>query len=298
MFKAGFLVQTPYGKGVVVAAKNRTNTEVRIDATWEVLTIKSEFLTAVPEKVADTGWWLPAKAGQVKVGQQIMTIDGQIGTVTRPDGKAWVFTTCKPSNLQIYALRVFVPDADAYIAQSEDFVNFASFQPVKEDAIWASHWAAWESKFASTHSKAIANYCGSWYETLNRQLRKGKAASTIPYCDRLDAALGMGMTERDMIVWRAGSRKFDVTIPVGSTFSDKGFGSCTIRRRFSESWGAGVLFEIRVPKGTRGGYVGNVSQHRDEKEFILPRNAMYRVVSISKPANGRPLVVCDLVGQG
>lgn len=304
MFAKGHEVETQHGRAVIVKRVNAARMQVRVIATGSVVEVLGSKITPLPVQVADKGWWLPAQSGKLAAGQTVMTHDGQIATITRLDGKAWCFTTAKPSNQQVYALRVFVADSAAYSAIDETAQTFDHFTPVKEDTIWRTHWVQWASQFQTTHTKAITNYCGSWYIELNAALRKGAPASSLKYCDRLDAALAMGKTERDMVVYRAGSSKFNTNMPAGSTFSDKGFGSCTINLQTAKNWtlgsnGTKALFVIRVPKGSTGGYVGSgiASQHTGEYEFILPRNCTFKVVKIEKPIGGQPRVTCDLIAQ-
>lgn len=301
MFKPGHYVQTPHGKAVILRKLGNTNMSVQLDATFEVLTVKSEYIMPMPISLPGKGTWLPAQAGTLTLGQTVMTIDGQVATVTKLWGKTWADITAKPKCQQIYALRVFVPEGAEYVAIAPEERNFARFAAVKQDEKWTNYWKLWVSKFQATHQKAVTNYCNSWYRPVNEHLRAGFPAHTMKYIDRLDAALYMVTTYADMLVWRKGSSKFDITMPVGSTFSDLGFGSCSIRKSFADDWsgtsgGKGVLFEIRVPKGSYGGYTGDYSPHT-EYEFLLPRGATYRIVKITKRPSKPPIVVVDLIKQ-
>lgn len=303
MFKTGYTIQTPAGEGLIVKKLGQTSVQVLVEN--DTLTFKSSQCHPLPKKIEGAGWWLPAQPKALKIGDSVMLFDGSVTEVTGYWGEkpgVWYECASKPKHHQVYALRIFIPDCDAYVTY-DPTVNFDSFsyKPVTEDAAWKTLWnTTWVANFQPTHFRAIANYVGSGYASLNSALRHGTPASDIKYCDRLDMALAMGKTDRNMLIWRAGSKSFDITMPIGSTFTDAAFGSHTIKKSMAESWGGGnkAIFEVRVPAGSKGAYVQYQSPHKTEYEFLLPRNCTYRIVKIEKPAYGRPLVTVDLISQG
>ena len=44
----------------------------------------------------------------------------------------------------------------------------------------------------------------------------------------------------------------------------------------------GVVVKFHLPKGTSGAYIGDYSQFKSEKEFVLNRNAKYEAILKSK----------------
>jgi preprotein translocase subunit YajC len=291
MFKVGHDVMTPGGKGTVVETVGTKAVVVRLASTLNDFTFKSSVCRALP--TAD-GAWVPAAKYAVAVGTEVLTMAGQLGTVTEMTGSAWAKVATKRAGWhQVYSLRV-----RAFTGAAAPTVGFDACKPVVNDAAWKSHWAAWNAKLQPTHTKAISNYTGSWYVELNRALRDGVKAEQIKYCDRLDAALAMGTLDRPAVMWRSGSSKFDKSTPVGMEFTDAGFGSCSIDEGTAFGWGNSgkVLFEIRALPGTRGAYVETVSYHKHEKEFVLPRNTRYRVAAI-RTESLRTVLTVDVVGQ-
>lgn len=288
MFKAGFPVTTPIGIGTIVAVKGQSGVTAAVNgAMW---TGKSSECRAVP--TIDGMWVVPA-LGSIAVGDDIRFLNGTVHTVGKSQ-KSWVQCACHSAWRQTYS--VLVRSAMARAIGPVSPSSYDACAPVVVDAAWTKHWAAWTAGFATTHTKAIQNYTSSWYVQVNKSLRAGHPATAIKYIDRLDDALGMGRTDRDMIVWRSGSSKFDKATPVGAEFTDAGFGSSTIDKSVAFNWGSHnkVLFEIRVLAGSVGGYVDNVSSCKGEAEFIIPRNARYRVAGRREESH-RVVFVVDLL---
>lgn len=284
MFKAGDQVKVAGSTGTVVG--NTGFSQIHVAINGETHTFKTGQLTMATTPAG----CMPVIKGSLKVGSKVVTADGMTATVQKLNGSAWAYLDLKPQVRHINTLFVKV---DAIAAAG----NYDACTAVTKDETWTSVWKAWTLKFATTHRMAVQNYTTSWYIELNKALRSGVAAKDIKYCDRLDAALAMGATDRNMIVWRSGSSKFDTTTPIGTVFSDRGFGSTSIDSSIAFGWGSNgkVLFEIRVLAGTRGGYVDSISSCRGEAEFILPRNAQYRVVG-RREEKGRIVFVVDLLG--
>jgi len=66
---------------------------------------------------------------------------------------------------------------------------------------------------------------------------------------------------------------------VGQVFSDEGYMSTTVN--VNKKFG-GVHAEIRAPKGTNGGYLGNLPDgtHNNEAEWLLPRGSSMVVTGV------------------
>lgn len=293
-FKVGHTVNTPIGIGLVVKTVGTKSVVVLDNASGVSTTFTAAQCAAL---ATSDGSWVPAKKGCIQQGQDVMTMAGTITQAVGFEGAAWVqvkTSTARGKGTwhQVYSLRV--RNASAVRAS----FDFDTCSEVVIDAAWKSLWSAWKAQLQTTHVKAVTNYCLSWYAEVNARLRKGVAPADVKYCDRLDAALDMGQTDRAILVWRSASRKFDKATPVGAQFTDPGFGSCTIRKEFAWGWGLDdkVLFEIRCAPGTRGAYVRVLSPHKHEDEFLLPRGARYEVAG-RREENGRVVYVVNLIGQ-
>ena len=56
-----------------------------------------------------------------------------------------------------------------------------------------------------------------------------------------------------------------------------------VAKRFAKhSADKGVVVEFHLPKGTNGAYIGDYSKYKNEKEFVLNRNAKYEIVDKGK----------------
>lgn len=290
-FKAGFQIMTPEGPAVVASTKGQSEVTVWAPVGGLTQTFKASKCRAI---ATPDGKWIPPVLGTLYVGQDVRFLDGTVHQVGKPQ-KGWLQCGCHNKWQQAYSILVRNLAATDIAAA----YDYSQCQPIIEDAAWKNAWVAWGKQLQPTHLKAVTNYTSNWYAEVNRALRAGTPATdpSLKYVDRLDSAIALGVAPRPMIVYRAGSRKFDASTPVGTEFSDAGFGSTSIRRAFALGWGAGCLFEIRVPAGATGAFIGYKSTHKHEDEYLLPRNCTYRVVS-STTVNDRPYFVVDLIGWG
>lgn len=205
---------------------------------------------------------------------------------------ALVATTAAPST---------APAAEPAITWSiYDGVDWTSCTPISDDQAWTAYWNVWLSRLTHAHRKQLTDYTGSWFRAVNQTLRANPTTLPEPIkVAHLDAALRLMPMPRDGVVYRAGSRKFDLNITPGERFHDLGYGSASIRESFALGWGEGVVFEIRIAAGTPCAYVRSASAHPNEDELIIPRGAHYEVVSVTPKDDcprKRGRVVVNLVG--
>jgi hypothetical protein len=143
----------------------------------------------------------------------------------------------------------------------------------------------WGPKLTSEETAAISHYTGSGSTSINNYLRgKGSHSSqaTIKtYSDRISSALAKAPTPPPPeLVWRGmgyhGSDALANAVAPGDIIKLRGFQSASIDPEFASGWsgGSGVLFEIQ-PKA--GAYVQHISNHKSEKEFIMPHDRQYVV---------------------
>lgn len=128
---------------------------------------------------------------------------------------------------------------------------------------------------------AVGHYTDGGYTSMNRDLRAGKkptgqAATTTKY---LDEFLAKNSAPEDLKLYRKVSGDYanilkSVMFP-GAKFIDRGFVSTSI----NDGWSGSLHWKINVPKGSKGAYVDDISSHRGEREFILPRNSVFVVKS-------------------
>ncbi len=77
----------------------------------------------------------------------------------------------------------------------------------------------------------------------------------------------------------------------GISFTDPCFGSSSISSDVAKRFNApflnnAVILEIAAHKGTSGIWMGDRSEHKNEHEFIMPRNTKYTVVGVHNSEKG------------
>lgn len=147
---------------------------------------------------------------------------------------------------------------------------------------------------------ALKDYTGYNYQNINGLLRKGEEDITnvSKQKDRvkgIDNALDkLPRTPKNMKVFRGVSNNVANNMTVGDTVVDKGFMSTSLNKRFGSAWSGAVAIEIRVPKGSKGAYLGTISnQGNNESEFLLPRGSKLKVLSKTAPPKSR--IIAELV---
>jgi hypothetical protein len=82
---------------------------------------------------------------------------------------------------------------------------------------------------------------------------------------------------------------------VGSTVHDTGHMSVSTveGREFSRE----VIYEVKVPTGKGiGAYVGQLSQHKSEAEFLFNRGTIFKIVKVRKRGQ-KPIVTLEVYGR-
>lgn len=165
---------------------------------------------------------------------------------------------------------------------------------------------SWQKDLSRAERKGLSVYTGDFYEDINDWLRSGMEDDDEyleDFVDNIDSAIEKFETTEDVVVYRGVSsqvirqygNKLDESI-VGKDFWDPGYMSTSIdsvqAEKFandhaSESRGKPVLLKLEIPSGTgRGAYVGGVSEHAEEKEFLLRRDATFTFTSFEERADG------------
>lgn len=153
-------------------------------------------------------------------------------------------------------------------------------------------WGSWAKKNATI----LETYQGGEYESMNGYLRNGSDEFAKRDVDDLKAALDEApRTSKDMVVWRGGvgTVLHELGMEEGDTFTDPGFVSTSLTSSFAQGFGwlgpqGQDVVEIRMPKGTTGGYnVENGQEDFGEMEFILQAGTKFKIVKKPKPETER-----------
>lgn len=170
------------------------------------------------------------------------------------------------------------------------------------------NFGAWKKSLTAQERQDLYDYQNGPHGDLNRWLRTGEElpeelkAEYETWRENLDAAIGKGASPEDLTVFRGFenpdiSRNFDRIN--GTIIGDEGYTSTSlsepVAKRFTRGANDPILAEIRVPKGSKMGYVDSVNSV-DEFEALLPRGTRFRVVSADYDERGRKHMVLEVVG--
>jgi ADP-ribosyltransferase exoenzyme/Phage Mu protein F like protein len=164
------------------------------------------------------------------------------------------------------------------------------FRPssTREAEEWADkHYKEWGNSLTQEEKSAIHTYTGSGYGSINSYLRSKDTSSSWvePVIQALDSALDKKLTPAGLVAFRqynisVHGRSREQLRP-GMDLDDAGFTSTTLVP--GGMW-HGDLLEVRIPKGTPGGWMnaaGSHSSHSNEKEFLLSRKVdKLRIVEV------------------
>jgi hypothetical protein len=174
------------------------------------------------------------------------------------------------------------------------------------------HYGQWARNLTDAQSEALSHYTEGGYESMNKAAREGNldlyGKANAEHIRQLDAALRKAVTPDPITVYRGigdtHAAVFDLAkLRPGDTIAEKGFTSTSLSRKLAADQFAGpdgAMLEIRIPKGSHGGYVNatGLSRVEEEREFVLPLNAArYKVRSVEHK-NGVPHITVDLIGDG
>jgi polyhydroxyalkanoate synthesis regulator phasin len=153
---------------------------------------------------------------------------------------------------------------------------------------WTDTW--WGTLKADTKS-AWGNYTGSGYIDINSYWRKGTTKHGFMSPEKIKEvsellSKSMQTVKTEFTVFRGTNIDIDKFVK-GKVWTDEGFVSTAINP--GSSW-SGVKFEIVLPKGTKGMYIGNRSSHPGENEFLIDRDTKFRILEVDKDKNKIKLI--------
>jgi hypothetical protein len=159
----------------------------------------------------------------------------------------------------------------------------------------AKSYESWHNNMSPDENKALVWYQGNGYKTINGHLRSGaaKGQMTDQNIANLDKAIAKTSLPKDTILYRgtafsAYSAQLgdDPSKWVGKTFEDKGYMSTTVD--FAQSF-SGVKAVVRAPKGTKGGFLGNLpgGSHNNEQEILMARGTKMVITGVQYNPTGK-----------
>ena len=131
---------------------------------------------------------------------------------------------------------------------------------------------------------------GNYYHDLNKiaynkDFNPSNKEELINMSNVLDESFKKFKLKDDIIAYRGMSKTELKSLLEGNIFKEFKHLSIDkeVAKRFSKmSVDGGVVVKFHLPKGTNGAYIGDYSQFKNEKEFVLNRNSKYEIVTKNK----------------
>lgn len=163
-----------------------------------------------------------------------------------------------------------------------------------------------QDKLTGDEGGAVIYYSTDGHYPMNNCLRLGRDCDEGKYyIDDLTSALDKSTVPEDTIVYRQTQASVIKYMMDQGTTKDKGFCSTTHNLTWASQVGSSkkpTVCEIKVPAGTKGGYLQKFSPFEEEAELLLQRGTQFKFTGvIEKMAPGRktPFKVAqfEVVGQ-
>jgi len=153
---------------------------------------------------------------------------------------------------------------------------------------------------------AVETYAGSQYRLINGCLRGDEPCTTriLTMIGAIDRAINRSRLPADLILFRgiggdAAAAIRSSGIAVGSMMFDDAFMSTSIDPRtagmFAQFPPGGLMLRIRAPKGMNALDMAPYSPYAREREFLLPRGTVLRVLGYNSSASE---LECEVVING
>ena len=160
----------------------------------------------------------------------------------------------------------------------------------------------WAKALTQKEKDALREYTTETYTEINDTLRSGQFAKAkksndyfskqlVETIENTDAALAKFELTKDRTVYRGLRTDLDngyikrlVSLKPGDVIEEKAYTSTsTTKGAVAEFGGNSVLMKIKVPAGSgRGAYLKRISQFETEQEFLIRRNAKFKIIKITK----------------
>lgn len=175
----------------------------------------------------------------------------------------------------------------------------------KQDAVdWGNEaFKSWQKSLSKEELHAIYDYTGDNYRNINDVLRgfeKNFNEGNAKRVEQITEALNKTSVPDDIIVYRGVGRdalgEYKDLSPkqlIGKKLEDRGFMSTSIDPE--GAFHTKVTYVIKVPKGTSGAYISNISQY-GEKEAELLLNRGQKMMILDAVQKGKRLeVICEII---
>ncbi|MDR0898766.1 MAG: ADP-ribosylating toxin [Lactobacillaceae bacterium] len=150
----------------------------------------------------------------------------------------------------------------------------------------------WASKLNKKQYASINVYSRN-YEEMNNYLRgltKKASKKTLANIKNIDKAMSSYKNPVKTTLYRGLSTDgFKAgllngkKIKVGAKYQDKGYMSTSFDMAIAKKYATGVILQIEIPKGKNtGAYIGNISDWKIEKEYLLNHGSEFKITDVQK----------------
>ena len=143
----------------------------------------------------------------------------------------------------------------------------------------------WDSMLDS-EKEAIQEYSGDDYGITNRYLRNALYEDddivfnkTIQRIEEIDKALSRNTLGDNLTLYRGVSFEEFESWKNADTINT--YKSTSISREIADDFNSDYKILIKAPKDTKGFYLGDYSEYKSEKEFLLHRNQKYKILNMT-----------------
>ena len=196
---------------------------------------------------------------------------------------------------ELYKIRYDIEDELNYrkITRTLDKDGFKMLNTKEEEELEETSLNIYKT-FSDKEKDHLEGYCHLKYASINSYLRGQEdnfLDMTKPqienYIESLDKISGQSMLTQNTKLFRGTDMTYFEDMKVGDTFESKSYfstsTSCIEALNFiSDEEKDPCLLEINAPEGSKGFFVAPVSRYKDEKEFLLPKENKYKILSIEK----------------
>jgi hypothetical protein len=145
---------------------------------------------------------------------------------------------------------------------------------------------AWQVYAAAEpeQQRALKGYTGTGFSRINQFLYGDNSLETPEVkaeIKHLDKMIEKYYLKDDIITYRGTEAHFYKDWEVGNSYTLPAFISTSIDKN-NEIVNQDFVIEFRIKKWTRGMYLGEISEHPEEDEFLLGRGRKYKVIEKTK----------------
>lgn len=181
-----------------------------------------------------------------------------------------------------------------------------NIDPREADSFFGSEW---DNSLSTAEKVAVFDYAGDAYKAINPALwNSGGNLSRISdslttssgenvkkEINDIDSALAKGILKQNIVVYRGdrgdifqNADAASINRMKGRTFQNMGYSSASITQDSAVQ--QRYMYRIVVPKGRgRGAFIRNQSPHYTEHEYLIKRNAKYKIKGATE--QGKQIIV-------